>query len=129
MTYKKLARKIKDAYNYLKKNTVYKLYRVTWNQELETSEITVENDAQFKAIIIGNTMNVPESRGYMYLFYADDRSVPFPSIKEIERRLKIVADKGILSDDDAAYYDWEQYGSLEKQREYFSEIITNSVNI
>ena len=123
MSYKGLAREIKAGYNDLKKDTVYKLHHVTWNDELGTSEITVENDAEFKAIIIGNTRGMSKSRGYMYLFYTNDRSIPFPTIKEIERRLKIVANKEILTDEDASYYDWEEYGSLEKQREYFSEII------
>lgn len=128
MNYNKLAKEIKNGYSDLKKNETYKLYHVTYNNELETSEITVENDAEFKAIIIGNTRNMPESRGYMYLFYTNDRSVSFPTIKEIERRLKIVADKKILTDDDAEYFDWEKCGSLEKQREYFSEIIIKAVS-
>lgn len=126
MSYKELAKEIKTAYNDLKKDITYKLYNVTWNDELKTSEITVENDAEFKAIIIGNTKGMSKSRGYMYLFYTNDRNVPFPTIKEIERRLKIVANKEVLIDEDASYYDWEEYGSLEKQREYFSEIITKA---
>lgn len=128
MNCNKLAKKIKNGYDFLTKNTVYKLYHVTWNDKLETSEITVENDAEFKAVIIGNTRNVPESKGYMYLFYADDRNVPFPTIKELERRLKIIANKDILTEDDASYYDWDEYGSLEKQREYFSEIIKQEIS-
>lgn len=128
MNYNKLAKEIKDGYNNLKKNIMYKSYYVTWNDELETSEIKVENDSGFKAIIIGNTRNIPESRGYMYLFYTNDRNVPFPTIKEIERRLRIVAGKKVLTDDDAKYFDWEEYGSLEKQREYFSEIIIKATS-
>lgn len=127
MDYKELARTIKSGYSVLKKNIIYKLYHVTWNNELETSEITIENDAEFKAIIIGNTRNMPESRGYMYLFYTNSRRVPFPTVKEIERRLKMVARKEVLTDEDARYLDWEEYGSLEKQREYFSEIITKAL--
>ncbi len=127
MGYRELAREIKKGYNELKKNTVYKLHHVAWNEELGTSEITVGNDAEFKAVIIGNTNNMSKSRGYMYLFYTNDRNVPFPTIKEIERRLRIVADKEILTDDDAAYFDWEEYGSLERQREYFSEIIMKAI--
>lgn len=127
MDYKELARKIKGGYNDLKKNTIYKLYNVTWNDELETSEIKVENDAEFKAIIIGNTKGMIKSRGYMYLFYTSDRNVSFPTIREIERRLKIIANKDTLTDEDAKYFNWEEYGSLEKQREYFSEIIVNAV--
>jgi hypothetical protein len=65
----------------------------------------------------------------MYLFYTDDRKVPFPTIKEIERRLKIVADGKSLTEEDAAYFDWEEYGSLEKQRLYFSEIIKKATRI
>ena len=63
----------------------------------------------------------------MYLFYTNDINVPFPTIKEIERRLKIVANKETLNDEDASYFDWKEYGSLEKQREYFSEIITKAL--
>ena len=124
MSYKDLARKIKDGYNELKKDEVYKLYNITWNDKLQTSEITVENDAGFRAIIIGDTRGMCKSRGYMYLFYTNDDNVPFPTIKEIERRLRIVANKEVLTDDDCDYFDWDRYGSLEQQREYFSEIIT-----
>ena len=127
---KELARAIKTAYNELKKNTTYKLYNVLWNTEYGISEITVENDAEFKAIIIGNTSGSHsdiKSRGYMYLFYTNDRNVPFPTIKEIERRLKIVANKQVLSEEDCSYYDWEEYGSLEEQRAYFEEILLRAV--
>ena len=126
MSYKELARAIKAGYNDLKKDTAYKLYNIVYNDKLGTSEITVENDAGFRAIIIGDTRGMCKSRGYMYLFYTNDDNVPFPTIKEIERRLKIVANKKILTDEDADYFDWEKYGSLEKQREYFSEIITKA---
>ena len=127
MGYKELAISIRDGYHNLKKEPVYKLYNIIWNYELGTAEISVENDAEFKAIIIGSTRSVPASRGYMYLFYTNDRKVPFPSIKEIIRRLKIVANKGILTDKDAEYFDWEEYGSLEAQRMYFSEIIKREI--
>ena len=122
MDYKELARKIKDGYNSLKREPIFKYYNITWNQKLGTAEILVENDAGFKAIIIGNTKK-SNSRGYMYLFYTTDRKVPFPSVKEIIRRLKVIANRGILEDKDAEYFDWREYGSLEMQRIYFSEII------
>lgn len=128
MGYKELAREIRARYNDLKKDEIYKSYNVVWNDRLKTSEITIENDAGFKAIIIGDTRGMVKSRGYMYLFYTNDRSVPFPTIKEIERRLKIVANKDVLIGEDASYYDWESYGSLEEQREYFSEIIMKASN-
>lgn len=53
MTYLELARKIKSAYKELKQNEAYKLFNVIWNNDLGESEITVENDAGFRAIIIG----------------------------------------------------------------------------
>lgn len=127
MNYKQLARAIKAGYNNLKKDAVCKLYNVTNNDELRTSEITVENDAGFRAIIIGDTRGMCKSRGYMYLFYTNEDNIPFPTVKEIERRLKIVANKEILTDKDVDYFDWEEYGSLEKQREYFSEIIIKTL--
>ena len=121
MNCKDLARNIKNSYNDLKKDEICKVFNVT-------SEIVVENDASFKAIIIGNTNGMSKSRGYMYLFCANDRAVRFPSIKEIERRLKMVANKEIITDEDADYFDWDEYGSLELQREYFSEIILEALN-
>lgn len=123
MSYREVARAIKAGYSDLKKDTVSKLYTVAYNAKLGTSEITVVNDAGFRAIIIGDTRGMCKSRGYMYLFNSNDNKAPFPTIKEIERRLKIIANKEILTDEDADYFDWERYGSLEKQREYFSEII------
>jgi len=129
INYKELARKIKVGYNDLKKDTIYKSYHVIWNNELKTSEITVENDAGFRAIIIGNTNGVSKSRGYMYLFYTNDNNASFPTIKEIERRLKIVAAKQTLTDNDASYHDWKEYGTLEKQRQYFSEIIIKTLEM
>lgn len=129
MNYKELARNIKNGYNCLKRNSIDKVYNIVWNQELETAEISVVNDAEFKAIIIGDIRACPEARGYMYLFYSDDRKIPFPSIKEIERRLKEVAKEEPLSEEDASYYDWEEYGSLKKQRVYFSEIVNRAVEM
>ena len=127
MTYLELARKIKSAYKELKQNEAYKLFNVIWNNDLGESEITVENDAGFRAIIIGNTSGVKKSGGYMYLFYTNDDTELFPTIKEIEHRLKVVANQEILTDKNAGYFDWKQYGSLEEQRKYFSEIILNTM--
>ena len=127
MTYTELARKIKNAYKELGKDEVYKLYNVMWNDELDISEITVGNDVGFRAVIIGNTSGVTESRGYMYLFYTNDDSEVFPTVRELARRLKTVAAQEVLTDENADYFDWEEYGSLEKQREYFSEIVLKAL--
>lgn len=123
MGYRELAVKIKNGYSSLKREPVFKCLDIIWNQKLKTAEISVVNDAGFKAIIIGSTQNLTTSRGYMYLFYTNDSKVLFPSVKEIIRRLKIVASGERLADQDAEYFDWEEYGSLEMQRIYFSEII------
>ena len=123
MGYRELAVKIKNGYSSLKREPVFKCLDIIWNQNLKTAEISVVNDAGFKAIIIGSTQNLTTSRGYMYLFYTNDSKVLFPSVKEIIRRLKIVASGERLTDQDAEYFDWEEYGSLEMQRIYFSEII------
>ena len=123
MGYRELAVKIKNGYSSLKREPVFKCLDIIWNQKLKTAEISVVNDAEFKAIIIGSTQNLTTSRGYMYLFYTNDSKVLFPSVKEIIRRLKIVASGERLTDQDAEYFDWEEYGSLEMQRIYFSEII------
>lgn len=122
MGYRELAVKIKNGYSSLKREPVFKCLDIIWNQKLKTAEISVVNDAEFKVIIIGSTQNLTTSRGYMYLFYTNDSKVLFPSVKEIIRRLKIVASGERLTDQDAEYFDWEEYGSLEMQRIYFSEI-------
>lgn len=127
MTYTELARKIKNAYKELKQDELYKYYNVIRNDKLGISEIIVENDAGFSSIIIGNTSGITKSRGYMYLFYTNDDAESFPSIKEIERRLKVVAKQEILTNENADYFDWKQYGSLKEQRKYFSEIILNAM--
>lgn len=126
MTYTELARKIKNAYKELRKDKVCKLYNVMCNDDLDISEITVENDAGFRAVIIGNTSGT-KSRGYMYLFYTNDDSEVFPTVRELARRLKAVAAQEVLTDENADYFDWEEYGSLEKQREYFSEIVLKAL--
>ena len=95
MSYRDLAKRIKTGFNDLKNDETFKTCNIIRNDKL-ISEITVENDAEFKAIIIGDTTNNSKSRGYMYLFYTNDRNIPFPSIKEIERRLRIVANKEIF---------------------------------
>lgn len=123
MGYRELAVKIKNGYSSLKREPVFKCLDIIWNQKLKTAEISVVNDAEFKVIIIGSTQNLTTSRGYMYLFYTNDSKVLFPSVKEIIRRSKIVASGERLTDQDAEYFDWEEYGSLEMQRIYFSEII------
>lgn len=123
MGYRALAVKIKNGYSSLKRESVFKCLDIIWNQKLKTAEISVVNDAGFKAIIIGSTQNLTTSRGYMYLFYTNDSKILFPSVKEIIRRLKIVASGERLTDQDAEYFDWEEYGSLKMQRIYFSEII------
>lgn len=123
MGYRELAVKIKNGYSSLKREPVFKCLDIIWNQKLKTAEISVVNDAGFKAIIIGSTQNLTTSRGYMYLFYTNDSKVLFPSVKEIIRRLKIVASGERLTDQDAEYFDWEEYGSLEMQRIYFLKLL------
>lgn len=53
MNYLELARMIKSAYKELKQNEVYKLFNVIWNMTLRNQK-SLENDAGFRAIIIGN---------------------------------------------------------------------------
>lgn len=68
MGYKELTRKIKDGYNSLKKESIFKYFNITWNQKLGAAEILVENDAGFKAIIIGSTKK-SNSRGRISRIY------------------------------------------------------------
>jgi hypothetical protein len=67
MNCKELARKIKNGYNYLKREFVYKEYYIIWNRRWDIPEIYVKNDAEFKEIIIGNTGSQTEIGGFHVL--------------------------------------------------------------
>lgn len=63
----------------------------------------------------------------MYLYYNNtSKRNSYPSIKEIARLLEDVFNKTSLETGEgkAEYYNWEQYGNLDLQRKYFSEIIS-----
>ena len=127
MTYNELAQEIKNAYLKLKRDKQSKVFDVVWNKELKISEISVENDAEFQSIIIGDVSNTKESKGYMYLFYTNDNTDQFPTVNEIAHRLEVIANRGILQEKNAEYFDWKEYGSLEEQRNFFSEIVRREI--
>lgn len=91
------------------------------------NNIWVTSDSGFEAIVIGDT-NSCNSRGYMYLYHKNTpKRNSFPSATKIAKLLKDVCEKKPLETGEgkAAYYDWEEYGSLEKQRDYFSQVVTD----
>ena len=94
---------------------------------LQKAGYKVTESDSYTAVIIGNTSGMKGSRGYMYLFYTNDDSEVFPTVRELARRLKAVAAQEALTDENADYFDWKEYGSLEKQREYFSEIVLKAL--
>lgn len=89
------------------------------------NNIWVTSDSGFEAIVIGDTCS-RNGRGYMYLYYKNTpKRNSFPSPAKIAKLLNGVVEKKPLETGEgkAAYHDWEEYGSLEKQREYFSQVV------
>lgn len=118
-----LARKISAAGKMISKDSINKFYYLEPGNK---DSIYVISDSGFESIVIGDTSS-SDSRGYMYLYYNNtSKRNSYPSIKEIARLLEDVFNKTPLETGEgkAAYCNWEQYGNLELQREYFSEIVS-----
>lgn len=117
-----LAKKISRAGNIIAKDSIDKIYYLEPGVK---DSICVVSDSGFESIVIGNTSS-RDSRGYMYLYSNNTpKRNSYPNVKELTQLLEDVLNKKPLETGEgkAAYFNWEQYGSLELQREYFSEIV------
>ena len=87
--------------------------------------IFVTSDSGFEAIVIGD-VRPDTGNGFMYLYYQNtDQRNSYPNEKTIAALLRNVLDKERLEEGEgkAAYHDWPEYGGIEKQLTYFSEVV------
>lgn len=123
-----LARKIAKAGRIIAKDSISKYYNVG---SIGSGTITVKSDSGYEAIYIGN-LEGQNTDGYMCLY---TKSTPqrnsFPNSETIAELLDKVVKKEKLETGEgkAMYYDWKEFGGIEKQLNYFSEIVCNLANI
>lgn len=55
----------------------------------------------------------------------------FPGVRTLAKLLEAVMNKEKLPEGEgkASYHDWEEYGGMEKQLEYFSRVIKNLADL
>lgn len=88
--------------------------------------IIVTSDGGYEAIYIGN-LEGKSTDGYMCLYTKNTpKRNSFPDESTIIKLLSKVLKKEKLKTGEgkAAYYDWEEFGGMEKQINYFSKIVS-----
>lgn len=93
------------------------------------NRITVTSDSGYEAIQIGKADG---SDGHMCLYTNNtEKRNSFPSARKIAKLLEAVVNKVRLPEGEgkAAYYDWERFGEIEKQLEYFSRVVKNLADL
>lgn len=119
-----LAKKISKAGEIIAKDSCNKDYYIGGYKDHDN--IIVTSDGGYEAIYIGTIANVPESRGYMCL-YTNNTSQrnSYPSVDEIASLLESVKNKEKLIENEgkAAYFNWEEFGNMDKQLDYFAEVV------
>lgn len=91
--------------------------------------IVITSDSGYEAITIGKIYG---RKGYMYLFTnCPDKRNSFPETKELAMLLGKVVNKELLPEGNgkAAYHRWKEYGSIEKQLKYYSQIVCKMAGI
>ena len=119
-----LAKRIKKAGSTIAADACDKQYYLGGYKERDN--IIVVSDSGYEAIYIGTIANVPNCRGYMCLYTCNTpKRNSFPSAKELSGLLERVIRKEMLPEGEgkAAYFDWEKFGGLDDQLQYFSEVV------
>jgi len=124
----KLAEKISKAGSIISKDRISKDYIIG---EGYTNSIIVRSDSGYEAIYIGN-IDGNNIDGYMCLYTNNThKRNSFPNKNTIAEFLEKVLKKEKLEigEGKAAYFDWKEFGGIEKQLNYFSEIIRKLAGI
>lgn len=124
----KLASDISRAGRVISKDSINKYYTVA-HDGYDCIEVT--SDSGYESICIGNVTS-KDSNGYMYLYTKNtSERNSFPSEKEIAELLEKILNKEKLETGEgkAAYFDWDEFGSLNKQLDYFSDLVKKFANI
>ncbi len=123
-----LAKKIKAAGLIISKDYVAKDYTV---HKSKLGSIIVTSDGGYEAIYIGN-LEGKSTDGFMCLYTnSTPKRNSFPSQTEIQELLFKVMIKERLEEGEgkAGYHNWKEFGGMEKQLNYFSNIVKESAGI
>lgn len=122
-----LAKKISKAGRIISKNHIDKDYIVGKNSK---GSIIVTSDSGYEAIYIGDIQS--KNKGYMCLYTNNtSKRNSYPTTEIIAELLEKVVNKEKLEmgEGKASYYDWEEFGGMKKQLNYFSEVVNSFLNI
>lgn len=117
-----LAEEISRAGRIIAKDSIAKEYNLG---EYDKDTIIVRSDSGYEAIYVGN-IEGKNKDGYMCLYTNNtSKRNSYPSKDEIIELLMKVLNEERLEEGDgkAAYYDWEDFGCIEKQLKYFSKVV------
>lgn len=124
----KLAKKISRAGKEIARDEINKEFQVVHGIH---GEISVISDSGFEAVMIGDVAP-GNGNGFMYLFH---KNTPirnsFPSAEKIAALLRQVVLKHRLPEGEgaAAYHDWPEYGGMDRQICYYSELVCGLAGI
>lgn len=124
----RLARLIKKTETMIVNNGISKSYYLDKNEEHDN--IAIVNDGSYKAIYIGTIDDTENSPGYMCLHSSvNSKKKRLPSTKILCRLLIKVARREKLSVElEEARY-WEKFGDMDKQLQYFSDVVCTFAGI
>lgn len=118
-----LARDISRAGKEIAHDDINKEYRIGYGRNM----IIITSDSGYEAILIGDVGRLCKD-GYMCLYTNNtEKRNSFPSVRELAKLLEAVAEGKKLPEGEgkAAYYDWPEFGGLDRQLEYFSRVVKN----
>jgi len=126
-----LAEKISKAGKYIAKDEIGKDYYIGCSDLSFEGGIIVTSDSGYEAIYIGDIRS-GSTNGYMCLYTNNTpKRNSFPSAAETAELLQKVPNCERLPEGEgkAAYYNQEEYGGIEKQLKYFSEVVKRIAGI
>lgn len=121
-----LARDISRAGKEIANDDINKEYRIGYGR----NKIIITSDSGYEAIHIGDSCSCKD--GYMCLYTNNtEKRNSFPRVRELAKLLKAVSEGEKLpeGEEKAAYYDWPEFGGMEKQLEYFSRVVKNLADL
>lgn len=123
-----LAKSIRSAGKEIARDSINKDYLLEGRYK---DTIYVTSDSGYESIVIGDT-SYNTSKGYMLLYTNNTPKVDsFPSVAAITKLLWKVIRKEKLEEGEgkAAYHPWDCYQSIERQLEYFAEVVVRVAEV
>lgn len=124
----KLAKEIARAGQIIARDEIEKEYNLGYSL---ADTIIVKSDSGYEAIYIGD-ISKGSTSGYMCLYTNNtEKRNSYPKTDKITELLKNVVAKKKLptGEGKAAYFDWDEFGGMKKQMDYFSRVICKMAGI